>query len=100
MARVAPELSPALDEASPTDMAVDTGHLVTAATQRVDALADVGIGLLLPSWWTRRSRLGLRANAKPAATAKGVDDTGRSRSRQHPGVHVGGRPRRAPLDEG
>ena len=68
MARVAPELSALLDSAAPSEIMLDTDTLLSFASERVEALADVGVSVLLPSWWTRRNRVGLRANAKSKAT--------------------------------
>ncbi len=68
MARVAPELSSLLDEALPTHIALSTDTLLAFASEHVEALADVGVAVLLPAWWTRRGRLGLRAKAKSKST--------------------------------
>jgi SNF2 family DNA or RNA helicase len=73
MARLAPELASALDEAAPTDLTVDDRTVVTLLRVRAVALDEAGIGLLLPAWWTRRPRLGLRARVRsaPKAVTKG-----------------------------
>ena len=60
--RLAPELAPVLDEAVPNSLTLDTPRLLTFA-ERVEPLAEVGVSVLLPSWWTNRARLGLRAKA-------------------------------------
>ena len=60
--RLAPELAPVLDEAAPTELSVDTAA-VLAIAERVEPLAEVGVAVLLPSWWTTRPKLGLRAKA-------------------------------------
>ena len=76
MARIAPELSALLDSAAPTTLPLDTDTLLTFASERVEALADVGIVVLLPSWWTRRARVGLRAKAKTAGPQGVVTESG------------------------
>ncbi len=60
--RLAPELAPVLNEAVPDSLIVDTPGLLAFA-QRVEPLAEVGVAVLLPSWWTSRARPGLRAKA-------------------------------------
>ncbi len=76
MARVAPELSALLDSAAPTTLQLDTDTLLTFASERVEALADVGIVVLLPSWWTRRARVALRAKASAAGPQGVVTESG------------------------
>jgi len=71
MAAVAPELGPVLDTAAPVGAALTMEELVSFVDQRVDPLAEVGIHVLLPAWWTRRRRVSLRARARSAGT-KGV----------------------------
>ena len=61
LARLAPELSMLLDEAAPSGTELDTAALLVFAQDRIEALTDAGIAVLLPSWWTRRGRVGLRA---------------------------------------
>ncbi len=61
--RVAPELEPLLDEARPSELALESAAVLALIAERSGPLADVGIGLLLPTWWTRRGRLALRARA-------------------------------------
>ncbi len=75
VARLAPELDHVLDEAAPSEVAVDDTAIVTLLRHRVEPLDDAGIGVLLPSWWSHRPRLGLRAKAassEAALTAGGV----------------------------
>lgn len=64
MARVAPELSGLLDVAEPTAARIDTPTFLAFARDRVEALADVGISVQLPTWWARRGRVALRARAR------------------------------------
>jgi hypothetical protein len=80
LARLAPELAPVLDGAAPSGIEVDGQAIVSVLRDRAPALDDAGIAVLLPSWWTRRPRLGLRAmvrrsggtGAPAAVTAGGV----------------------------
>ncbi len=66
--RVAPELGPLLDQRDASSIPIDDTTLITLLTERNVALAEVGVALLVPSWWTNRRRLGVRARA----TSKGV----------------------------
>ena len=63
MARLAPELGAVLDEAAPDSLVLDGASVVRLLRERAGALDDAGIGVLLPSWWSHRPRLGLRAKA-------------------------------------
>jgi len=68
-ARLAPELAGALEQRAPTDVTVDDVAVVSLLRERATPLEEAGIALLLPSWWTRRAKPGLRAKA--AAPADG-----------------------------
>jgi SNF2 family DNA or RNA helicase len=62
-ARIYPELAPALRTARPTEMALSTDgayHFLASAAPLLD---EAGFGVLLPSWWDRRRRLGLAVSA-------------------------------------
>jgi len=72
MVRLAPELGAVLDEATPNVLTLDGSSVLGILRDRVGALDDAGIGVLLPSWWTHRPRLGLRARAKKATTSSAV----------------------------
>ena len=63
LVRLAPELDAVLDAAVPTNIELDAETLLIVARDRVSDLADVDIAVLLPSWWTRTGRVGLRAKA-------------------------------------
>ena len=63
MTRVAPELAGLLDEAVPARVDLDEATVTLLLTDRVGPLTDSGVTVLLPSWWTGRRRLGLRAKA-------------------------------------
>jgi non-specific serine/threonine protein kinase len=71
--RLAPELSDALESASPGQITVADSAIVTVLAQRLEPLNDAGIAVLLPSWWSRRPKLGLRAKAasSPASLTDG-----------------------------
>jgi SNF2 family DNA or RNA helicase len=74
--RLAPELAGALEESAPSEIPLDDTEVLRLLHERAAALDDAGIALLLPSWWSNRPRLGLRARAKrassPAATPAGL----------------------------
>ncbi len=78
--RVAPELASMLDRAEPGPAVLDDVAVTTLLTERIGPLNDVGVSVLLPSWWTNRRRLGLRAKvaskavAAVAGTGFGFDD--------------------------
>jgi hypothetical protein len=61
MARIAPELGGLLDCVVPDRTDLDGAAVVELFREHVAALADAGVAVLLPSWWTNRCRLGLRA---------------------------------------
>ncbi len=67
--RVAPELAPVLDRADPGASPIDDAQLVTLLCERIGPLAGVGVSVLVPSWWTNRKRLGVRAKATKDAGA-------------------------------
>lgn len=70
--RLLPALDRALDTARPTELVLDTEGAHTFLTT-VAALDQAGFGVLLPSWWHRRVRLGLTLTAStvtPGAVAR------------------------------
>ena len=66
--RVAPELAPLLDEAAPTSALLDTETFLAFAHERIEPLAEVGVAVLLPGWWSRRGRVSLRAKSRSTGT--------------------------------
>lgn len=72
-ARLAPELAASLESATPGEITVEDSEIVGVLTQRLEPLDDAGIAVLLPSWWSRRPTLGLRARAtsSPASLTDG-----------------------------
>ncbi|HWL43301.1 MAG TPA: DEAD/DEAH box helicase [Ilumatobacter sp.] len=65
--RVAPELAGVLDRADAGPVAIGDAELVTLLAERTGPLADVGVAVLVPSWWTNRRQLGVRAKATQTA---------------------------------
>jgi SNF2-related domain/SNF2 Helicase protein/Helicase conserved C-terminal domain len=61
--RVAPELAGLLAESVPARVAVDEAAVASLLSDRLVPLTDLGVTVLLPSWWTGRQRVGLRAKA-------------------------------------
>ena len=62
--RIYPELSPALRQPRPSMLELDAEgayHFLSAAA---GALDEAGFGVLVPSWWDTRRRLGLAASGK------------------------------------
>jgi non-specific serine/threonine protein kinase len=72
MARLAPELAGALDASVPDRVLLDDRAVLTLLRERAAALEDAGIAVLLPSWWSAPSRLGLRARARRYSTPGGA----------------------------
>ncbi|MFP5336070.1 MAG: SNF2-related protein [Actinomycetes bacterium] len=61
--RIYPELVPGLRQATPCALELDVDgayHFLAGAAPTLD---EAGFGVLLPSWWDRRSRLGLKLSA-------------------------------------
>ena len=71
MARLAPELAGALDASVPDRVVLEDQAVLTLLRTRAAALEDAGIAVLLPSWWSAPSRLGLRARARGSPTGGG-----------------------------
>src|SRR5207248_11155292 len=71
MGRLGPGLAPALDHAQPDSVEVDDLAVLTLLRDRLGPLEDADIGVLLPSWWTQRPRIGLRAKVRSASGESG-----------------------------
>jgi SNF2-related domain/SNF2 Helicase protein/Helicase conserved C-terminal domain len=72
--RVAPELAPLIEGPEPGRSVFDDSQIVTLLLERLAHLSDVGVAVLVPSWWSNRKRLGVRAKAtgdSDAVTAAG-----------------------------
>ncbi len=61
--RIYPELGPGLRQARPSGLDLDAEgayHFLSSAATTLD---EAGFGVLLPSWWDQRGKLGLRLSA-------------------------------------
>ena len=77
LARVAPELTGILDAEVPDRCTVDDAAIVQLLQMHVGPLEDAGIAVLLPGWWSNRSRLGLRAKtSRSSKSESAVTDGG------------------------
>ncbi|MGZ8734959.1 MAG: DEAD/DEAH box helicase, partial [Acidimicrobiia bacterium] len=76
LVRLAPELRDVLDAPVPTGIELDDEAVVSLLRDHAADLEDVGIDVLVPSWWTRGRRLGLRAKAKASASDGSVTEAG------------------------
>ncbi|MET3767769.1 SNF2 family DNA or RNA helicase [Marisediminicola sp. UYEF4] len=72
-ARIYPGLEPGLRQSRPTALDLDSESAFAFLHEAAPALDEAGFGVLLPSWWDRRAKLGLKLSA---ASPMG-DDTGR-----------------------
>ena len=93
MARIAPELGGLIDAAVPDRAELDDAAVVELFHDHVASLIDAGVAVLLPSWWTNRRRLGLRARTARSTKSDSRGVVVGLRVRRDRGVHVGGRPR-------
>ncbi|WP_149037906.1 DEAD/DEAH box helicase, partial [Kitasatospora sp. MBT63] len=59
-----PALRAALRSSRPTGLALDRAAALDFLREAAPRLADAGFGVLLPSWWQRRPRLGLLLTAR------------------------------------
>lgn len=64
--RVYPGIEPGLRQAQPTGLTLDTESAYRFLTGSVTALDEAGFEVLLPAWWGRRGRLGLRLTTTPS----------------------------------
>jgi SNF2 family DNA or RNA helicase len=61
--RIYPELAPGLRQATPCSLELDVDGAHHFLSSAAPALDEAGFGVLLPSWWDRRARLGLKLSA-------------------------------------
>ena len=61
--RIYPELAAGLRQATPEMVELDVDGAFHFLSVAAPALDEAGFGVLLPSWWDRRARLGLKATA-------------------------------------
>lgn len=59
------ELEQGLRQAQPSGLELDTDGAAHFLTQSAAALDQAGVEVLLPAWWGKRARIGLRASATP-----------------------------------
>ncbi len=72
IAQLAPELRPLLDAARPEAMELPTAVVLDVVRERTVALAEAGIGIQLPGWWSARQRVRLRAKASSKRSSTGA----------------------------
>ncbi len=70
--RLAPELLPVLSEAVPTAVNLDAASVIRFMRERHMLLSEAGITVLLPSWWAKTPRLGLRAKVSSPSVGSGA----------------------------
>jgi SNF2 family DNA or RNA helicase len=61
--RIFPELAPGLRTARPSELALDADGAYRFLSGTAEVLDEAGFGVLLPSWWDRRRKLGLALSA-------------------------------------
>ena len=61
--RIYPELAPGLHTARPSHLCLDTEGAYHFLSTVAPLLDEAGFGILLPSWWDRRRKLGLAVSA-------------------------------------
>ena len=61
--RIFPELAPALRTARPAELTLDADGAYRFLSGTAAVLDEAGFGVLLPSWWDRRRKLGLALSA-------------------------------------
>lgn len=74
--RVYPELGPGLRRAQPCGLELDAHGAFHFLSTAAPALDEAGFGVLLPNWWGRRARLGLRLSTGSTRTQGVVDKPG------------------------
>jgi SNF2 family DNA or RNA helicase len=75
--RIYPELAPALRQARPSALELDAEGAYRFLSTAAGLLDQAGFGVLLPSWWDRRRRLGLALSASSTPTDGVVTKGGR-----------------------
>ena len=61
--RIFPELAPGLRTARPSELTLDADGAYRFLSGTAAVLDEAGFGVLLPSWWDRRRKLGLALSA-------------------------------------
>jgi SNF2 family DNA or RNA helicase len=72
---VYPELAAGLRQSRPSSLALDTDGAFRFLSESAGLLSEAGFGVLLPSWWDHRARLGLKLSVKTPTDAKATKDT-------------------------
>jgi SNF2 family DNA or RNA helicase len=67
-ARVFPELASALNQARPDSLELDADGAYRFLAGGAELLDEAGFGVMLPSWWERRDKLGLVLSASSTPT--------------------------------
>ena len=81
VAQLAPELRPPLDAARPEFVELSTASVLDVVRERSMGLADAGIGIQLPGWWSARQRVRLRAKASSKTVGHRTHRPGEGRVR-------------------
>lgn len=72
--RVYPRLCEGLRQPRPTGMELDSEAALEFLSGAAAALDEAGFGVLLPTWWDRRARLGLKLSASTPTDPKATTD--------------------------
>ncbi|HVW32846.1 MAG TPA: DEAD/DEAH box helicase, partial [Acidimicrobiia bacterium] len=75
-ARLWPGLSAALEAAEPSVLELDAAGAQQFLADAAPLLEQAGFGILVPPWWRRAPRLGLRLRARPRAAGLGGSGPG------------------------
>jgi SNF2 family DNA or RNA helicase len=68
--RIYPALADGLRQARPCSLELDAEGTYRFLSEAAPALDEAGFGVLLPTWWDRRARLGLKLSATTPTDAK------------------------------
>ncbi len=77
--RLMPELGESLKTARPSGVALDTEAAFAFLTNTSRVLAPLGIGLILPAWWTQKGRRRLSVKLKVKTSKAGAKGAAHSR---------------------
>ncbi len=72
--RVCPALGDGLRQARPCALELDPHGAFHFLSDAAPALDEAGFGVLLPAWWDRRTKLGLKLSAATPSDAKATTD--------------------------
>jgi SNF2 family DNA or RNA helicase len=71
--RIYPRLAAGLRQARPTGLDLSAEDAYEFLAVAASALGEAGFGVLLPTWWDQRSRLGLKLSASTPTDAKAAE---------------------------